>query len=79
MIASHKVNFSTLAIETYGGLGKETVQFIHKIAQFAHSTRTTYTESEFIRNLTSEIAIAVQMGNAHCALNYAKSYCPKIR
>ena len=51
MIELHKPTFYAVAIETYGGLANETVEFIKQIALFAHDNITIY-----IKNLTTEIA-----------------------
>lgn len=68
MTKQQEAEFIAAAAEIFGGLTPATLALAKRICNFATRTSCPWTHKELYANLISAIAVAIQIGNAHCAM-----------
>src|ERR1700720_2338680 len=63
MIRDYGAEFSTAAVETIGGLGKEFRELLHDIAHEAMANESGWEKQEVITGIRHAAAVAIQVGN----------------
>jgi hypothetical protein len=64
LIRDHGATFTTAAVETTGGLGKELRELLDQIGHEAMSNQIGWSKDEVITGVQNAVAVAIQVGNA---------------
>ena len=64
LIADHDALFSTAAVETTGGLGKEFRELLKDVAHEAQTNVSGWELGDIMTGMRSAVAVAIQIGNA---------------